>query len=133
MNARFEYHAQTPNSRASRIRRVSQAWNRLVGWKVVMLLLLVTAFAVAATFTPINSPTEASPSVQGGVPAKPTGLIALTDDGEIGLFWDDPADSTITGYDYAQSTDGGSSYGDWQAMSSDSIDLLPHQRMLPKL
>ena len=55
-------------------------------------------------------------------PAKPTGLTASTDDGEVGLLWDDPDDTTITGYDYAQSTDGGDSFDDWQAMSSDSVE-----------
>ena len=37
-----------------------------------------------------------------GPPAKPTGLTATAGDGQATLTWDDPSDSSITGYDYLQ-------------------------------
>ena len=41
-------------------------------------------------------------TVTVGPPAKPTGLTATAGDGQAALTWDDPSDSSITGYEYLQ-------------------------------
>ena len=43
-------------------------------------------------------------------PAAPAGLSATPDDGQVTLTWDDPGNSTITGYQY--NTDGGETFTD---------------------
>ena len=39
---------------------------------------------------------------QGAAPAQPTGLTAPAGNGQAALTWDDPSDSSITGYEYLQ-------------------------------
>ena len=45
-------------------------------------------------------------------PAKPTGLTATPGNTQVTLGWDDPGDSSITGYRYNQWSDG--AWGDWK-------------------
>ena len=49
-------------------------------------------------------------------PAAPAGLTASPGDGSITLAWDDPADSTITGYEYRVRW-AGVAWGSWQAIT----------------
>ena len=72
------------------------AWN-WVGILVAVPLLLTAAFWVLA------------PQVgqaQGSVPAQPTGLTATAGNQQAALTWDDPSDSSITGYEYLQAEAG---------------------------
>ena len=46
------------------------------------------------------------------MPTAPTGLIAEAGDARVRLGWDDPDDSSITGYEYQQA-EGGGEYGAW--------------------
>ena len=76
--------------------RTFKAWN-WVGILVAVPLLLTAAFWVLA------------PQVgqaQGSVPAQPTGLTATAGNQQAALVWDDPADSSITGYEYLQAEAG---------------------------
>lgn len=52
----------------------------------------------------LPSPTMVSSPISN--PAQPTGLTAIPSDGEIGLSWDPVNDSSITGYEVDESTDG---------------------------
>ena len=47
------------------------------------------------------------------LPAAPTGLTATYGDGTVTLNWTGPSATTITNYEYRQSTDGGSNWGAW--------------------
>jgi len=62
--------------------------------------------AVIATVAPIAS-FPAAATAQSLPPAAPTGLTATAGDEQVTLDWNDPGDSSITGYRYRQSTDGG--------------------------
>ncbi len=44
-------------------------------------------------------------------PAAPTNLTATAGNAQVTLAWEDPGDSSITGYRYLQSTDGGMTFG----------------------
>ncbi len=46
----------------------------------------------------------AAPALAQSVPAAPANLAATTGDGQVTLDWDDPSDSSITGYDYRVGT-----------------------------
>ena len=55
-------------------------------------------------------------------PAAPTGLTAIVGGGSVTLSWDDPADASITGYQYRvnhndTSTGNLSGWGDWQTIA----------------
>ena len=52
-------------------------------------------------------------------PAQPTGLKNSIGDSQSILFWDDPRDGTITGYEYKRKV-GAGSYGAWTAMTGSS-------------
>ena len=61
-------------------------------------------------------------------PAVPTGLeAAQTTNGEVTLNWDNPSDSTITGYDYRLSSDGGTNWDpDWTAILGSGATTTSH-------
>ena len=55
--------------------------------------------------TPTPEPTpeptpDPTPTPEPAPPARPTGLTATGGDGSVTLSWDDPGDSSITGYEY---------------------------------
>ena len=67
--------------------------------------------------TPTPTPTpEPTPTPQPA-PAAPTGLTATAGDQSVTLAWNDPADSTITGYEY-RTRYAGVAWGDWTAISA---------------
>ena len=57
-------------------------------------------------------------------PEKPTGLAALTGDGQIALQWTDPSDATILKWQYAYKTTGG--YGSWTDIPGSSATTTGH-------
>ena len=67
------------------------------------------------TPTPTPEPTP-TPAPQPA-PAAPTGLTATAGDGSVALAWNDPADSSITGYEY-RTRWAGVAWGDWTAISA---------------
>ncbi len=69
----------------------------------------------AATATPVANPP----------PAVPQGLTATPGDTEVVLTWDDPSNSSITGYEFQQRT--GSSWpGSWTAITNSDADTTSH-------
>ena len=69
-------------------------------------------------------------NVMMGAPAKPTGLTAAAGKNQAALTWDDPSDSSITGYEYLQTqvekltaSDGGASdrFGNSAAVDGDTM------------
>ena len=58
--------------------------------------------------------------------AIPVTTLTLTYLGSVTLSWDDPKDSTINDYQYRQSTDGGTSYGEWQDIDSSDASPVTH-------
>jgi len=58
------------------------------------------AAAQANTFGSVNTGQDFTATV--AAPAKPTGLMAAAGNEQVTLSWDDPSDSTITGYEYQQ-------------------------------
>ena len=69
----------------------------------VIVVMIMTAMTVAAQ----------------SAPAAPTGTQGVAGDTKVTLFWGDPSDSTITGYEYQQKT-GSGSYGNWTAIAGSS-------------
>ena len=67
---------------------------------------------------------EVSATPVASVPGKPTGLAALTGDGQITLQWTDPADATIRKWQYAYKTTSG--YGSWTDMSGSGATTTGH-------
>ena len=65
-------------------------WNWLVILVAVPLLLTAVLWVTAPHLG----------QAQGAVPAKPTGLTATAGGQQAALAWDDPSDSSITGYEY---------------------------------
>ena len=61
-----------------------------------------------------------------GVSAAPTGLTAQGGVGQVVLNWTDPSDSTITGYQIRQSTDGGSTWSAWTDISGSDDTTVTH-------
>ena len=67
---------------------------------------------------------EVSATPVASVPRKPTGLAALTGDGQITLQWTDPADATIQKWQYAYKTTG--DYENWTDMSGSGATTTRH-------
>ena len=64
-------------------------------------------------------------------PAAPTGLTATAGDQSVSLSWDDPSDSSITGYEYRvnhndTSTGNLSGWGKWQSIAGSGSDTASH-------
>ena len=72
--------------------RTLKPWNWLVILVAVPLLLTAVLWVTAPQLG----------QAQGAVPAKPTGLTATAGGQQVALTWDDPSDSSITGYEYIQ-------------------------------
>ena len=65
------------------------------------------------------------------VPAAPTGLTAVAGDSSVALAWSDPADSSITGYEYQvnhndTATGNLSGWGSWQSIADSDADTTSH-------
>ena len=58
------------------------------------------------------------------VPAKPEGLTATPGDGQVRLAWEDPSDSTITGWQYRSATTG--AYSDWIDIDGSDAETTAH-------
>ena len=58
------------------------------------------AFRIRATNSAGTGPASDAVTVFLGPPVQPTGLTATPGDAQAGLAWDDPTDSSITGYEY---------------------------------
>ncbi len=67
---------------------------------------------------------EVSATPVASVPGKPTGLAALTGDGQITLQWVDPLDATIRKWQYAYKTTG--DYENWTDMSGSGATTTRH-------
>ena len=67
---------------------------------------------------------EVSATPVASVPGKPTGLAALTGDGQITLQWTDPSDATIRKWQYAYKTTG--KYEVWTDMSGSGATTIRH-------
>ena len=76
-----------------------------------------------------GSAPEASPSYVVAIPldppAAPTGLTAIARHEEATLIWDDPSDSSITGYEYAVQ-EVGNDPGDWTAIHGSDAGTTSH-------
>ncbi len=83
-----------------------------------------TNSASAGPYTPVIQP-ETTP------PAAPTGLTATAGDGSVTLSWNDPSDSSITGYEYNlnhndTSTGNLSGWGPWTAIAGSGASTTSH-------
>ena len=58
-------------------------------------------------------------------PAAPAGLRAMGDDQSVTLSWDDPSNSSITGYEY-QTRQAGVAWSAWTAMANSDADTTSH-------
>ena len=81
------------------------------------------------TPTPTPEPTP-TPAPQPTA-AAPTGLTATAGNGSVALAWNDPADSSITGYEYQvnhndTATGNLSGWGAWTAIASSDADTTSH-------
>ena len=79
--------------------------------------------------TPTPAPTPAPAPVSP--PAAPTGLTATAGDGSVALAWSDPADSSITGYQYQvnhndTATGSLSGWSSWQSIADSGADTTSH-------
>ena len=88
------------------------------------LAALAFALALAAVIAPLSA--EAA-----GPPDAPTGLTATPGDGSVTLSWDDPGDSSITGYEYNlnhndTSTGNLSGWGPWTAIAGSGASTTSH-------
>ncbi len=59
-------------------------------------------------------------------PAKPTGLTATPGDGEMTLTWNDPSNSSITEYEYAQWTGSEPGTLTWNDISGSGENTTTH-------
>ena len=81
---------------------------------------------------PYTPPTPTpTPTPEPEPPATPAGLTATPGDGSITLAWDDPGDSTITGYEYnVNRNDTGtgnfSGWSAWTAIAGSGADTVSH-------
>ena len=84
------------------------------------------------TSGPYTPPTPTpNPTPEPEPPATPAGLTATPGDGSITLAWDDPGDSTITGYEYNvnhndTSTGNLSGWSDWTALAGSGAATTSH-------
>ncbi|MYE01874.1 MAG: hypothetical protein F4Y03_11470, partial [Alphaproteobacteria bacterium] len=67
---------------------------------------------------------EVSAVPMARTPERPTGLIALSGDGQVALSWNDPLDASITAWQYAYRVAG--DYGDWTAIPGGDASTTDH-------
>ena len=82
------------------------------------------------TPTPEPDPTP-TPAPSPEPPAAPTGLTATGGDGSVALAWSDPADATVTGYQYQvnhtdTNTGNLSGWSAWQSIANSDADTTAH-------
>ena len=93
-----------------------------------------TATPVPPTATPTPEPEPTAtptPTPQPQAPAAPTGLTATAGDGSVALAWNDPADATVTGYQYQvnhndTATGNLSGWSSWQSIANSDADTTAH-------
>ncbi len=78
----------------------------------------IRAQAIPGTWSWVTLPDAVTVTIidDDEVPGAPTMLVATPGDAKVTLGWGAPSDagtSTVTGYEYRQSTDGGSTWGSW--------------------
>ena len=78
-----------------------------------------------------DSPASGPYTPEPEPPAAPAGLTARAGDGSVTLVWDDPGDSSITGYEYnvnhnATGTGNFSGWSDWTAIPNSGADTTSH-------
>ena len=81
-----------------------------------------------ATPTPAPEPTPTptpTPQPQPEPPAAPSGLDATTGDGSVTLTWNDPGNSSITGYEY-QYRYAGAAWSAWTDIANSDADTTTH-------
>ena len=73
-----------------------------------------------------NSPIsdEASAIPMAAPPEKPTGFAAAAGDGQVSLNWNDPGNSSISGWQYSYKTSG--DYGGWTGISGSGATTTAH-------
>ena len=86
-----------------------------------------TAPFVPPTPVPTPTPTPEPTPTPIPVPARPTGLTATAGDQSVTLTWDDPANATISSYEYQvnhndTSTGNLSGWGEWRSITSSDAD-----------
>ena len=59
-------------------------------------------------------------------PAPPANLAAEPGDSEVVLVWDDPNDSSITGYEYQQKEGASGNYGSWTDVTGSGADTMSY-------
>ena len=82
------------------------------------------------TPTPEPDPTP-TPAPSPEPPAAPTGLTATGGDGSVALAWSDPADASVTGYQYQvnhndTNTGNLSGWSAWQSIANSDADTIAH-------
>ena len=85
------------------------------------------SFSVQAVNPHGDSPASDTVTATPGVPGRPANLAIAINDDTVTLSWDNPVDSSITGYQYRQSTDGEASWSpDWTDISGGDADTTTH-------
>ena len=86
----------------------------------ILRSVLVLALVVAVGVVPAGTGAAAE-----SVPGVPAGLAAAAGDGSVTLSWDDPSDSSITGYEY-QMRYAGVAWGEWSAVAGSGPSTVSH-------
>ena len=81
--------------------------------------LVGAGLPATVTGTPMLTPTPTEPSA-------PTNLTAEPRDGSIEIEWDDPDDSSISGYEYCTTTTSGDDCSSWQPISDATATTTMH-------
>ena len=77
---------------------------------------------VGGTMPPIATPTPTTPTA----PSPPTNLEATAGDRSIEIEWDDPGDTSISGYDYCTNTTAGVTCTSWQPINGATATTIRH-------
>ena len=87
----------------------------------------VYAFNIRAVNTHGASPDSDVVLAIPGTPPKPTGIAIAVSVNHVTLSWADPGDSSITGYQYRQSADGGDTWSpDWTSIPGSTATTTSH-------
>ncbi len=90
----------------------------------ILRSVLAVALVAAVGLVPAGSGAAAE-SAAGSVPGVPSGLVAAAGDGSVTLSWDDPSDSSITGYEFRMRY-AGVAWGEWSAVTSCGSSTTSH-------